>query len=89
MSGILVIFGRDEKRRTTLALGWAVLLLLGQGGPNVEWIIHLCLRNTRREEIHYRSGGPIAAFVPAAVGICRDDNQYCRGNETTTHNGVP
>src|SRR5579863_2111616 len=60
--------GRDEKRPTTLALGWAVLLLLGQGGPNVEWIIHLCLRNTRREEVHYRSGGPIAAFVPTAVG---------------------
>ena len=40
---------------TTLPFGWAVLLL-GQSGPNIEWIIDFDLCNTRCEKTHYRSG---------------------------------
>jgi hypothetical protein len=34
---------------TTLRFDWAVLLL-GQSGPNIEWVIHFDLRNTRCEK---------------------------------------
>ncbi len=70
-----------SKGAGTLPLSWTVLLL-GQSGPNIEWVIHFDLRNTRCEKAHYRSGRPIAAFIPAAAGICRDHHQYRRGDET-------
>jgi hypothetical protein len=85
----LVRLGRDEKWAPTLAFGWAVLRLLGKGRPNIQWVIHFDLRNTRCEKAHYRSSRPITAFILAAMGIRRDNHQYGRGDEAGTDNGVP
>jgi hypothetical protein len=63
-------------------------LLLGLSAPNIERVVHFNLSNTGCEKTEYRSGGPIAAFVVAAVGIRRDNHQYGRGAETATDNGV-
>jgi hypothetical protein len=63
-------------------------LLLGLSVPNIEWVVHFNFRNARCEKTQYRSGGPIAALILAAVGIRRDNHQYGRGDETAADNGV-
>jgi hypothetical protein len=72
---------------TTLLFGW-VFLLLGVGAPNIERVVHFNLHNTGCEKTHYRSGGPIAAFVLAAVGIRGDNHQDGGGDKTATDHGV-
>ena len=63
-------------------------LLVGQSSPNIERVIHLDLGNARREKTHYRSGGPIAAFPLAVVGICGHNHQYGCGDETAADHSV-
>jgi hypothetical protein len=62
--------------------------MLGLSAPNIERVVHFDLRDTGREKTHYRSGGPIAAFIVAALRIRRDNHQYGRDDETETDNGV-
>ena len=63
-------------------------MLLGLSAPDVEWVVHFNFRNARPEKTHYRSGGPIAAFVLAAVGIRGDNHQDGGGDKTATDHGV-
>jgi hypothetical protein len=64
------------------------VLLLGLSAPNIERIVHFSFRNTWCEKTQYRSCGPIAAFILAAVGIRRDNHQYCRDDETAADDGI-
>jgi hypothetical protein len=58
------------------------------GGADVEWVLHFNPVNTWYENTRYEMGGPIAAFILAAVRIRRDNHQYGRSDETATNNGV-
>jgi hypothetical protein len=63
-------------------------LLFGQGGSDVEGIIHFYPFNTWNKDAHDGSGRPIAAFILAAMRIGGDYHQYGCADETATDNGV-